>query len=662
MTKPLVSFALSYAEHGLRVFPLQPRNKIPLKDFSWNVLATTDAETIKGWWQKWPDANIGIATGKGSGIVVLDVDVTKANGEDTLSAMLVRNGDLPKTINVKTGTGGRHYYFKYPEIEIRNSAGMLGPGLDVRGEGGFVVAPPSIHPNGKPYEWGEKADMQPLPPWLLNMMYAGQEKSRPQETPEERPDALEGQTVLIPHGQRNETLAKMAGTMRRRGFGYDAIVGALIAENLAKCVPPLSDAEVLRIADSISEYNQEQQAGTVRDKQAELEWMLCAAAFADPEMAIKECGFVNPSLFHESKLYRLWDGLMRGKDKIALATELDILNDLLEMRGRINLADMSKYADQVARMMYLEDVSIKLGDMQKHLSSLEYEKVQTDIGELSGMTPIAGRRPKDAHQSASEFLAILDNLGDRSIKTWIADLDAKTGGMERQTLTVLGARPSMGKTTLALQIARSNAASGRRVLFFSLEMSSNQLWAKMACGALGIRWRDVRDNQVSSIVIKQIKDKVKELSDVYGQRLLFEDGQSDSPSIWYQVARERPDLIIIDHLRLVADHEENEVRRLGTITNQVKMITKKFNCAGLLLCQLNRKTEGRAEEEKRPQLADLRESGHIEENADNVWMIYRPSYYGESGDETEILIRKFRDDVLSQKAVAKFNANAQWFE
>jgi replicative DNA helicase len=418
----------------------------------------------------------------------------------------------------------------------------------------------------------------------------------------------------------------------------------------------------LRIANSICDYDQEQQTGTARDKQSELEWMLCAAAYADTEMAMKECGFINASLFHASQLFKLWDGLMRGKDKVKLATELGLLNDLLEMRGRINLADMSKYADQVARMMYLEDVAMKIGDMQKHLSSLEYDQVQTDISELSGMTPIAGRRPKDAKQSAADFLAVLDNLEDRSIKTYIPDLDAKTGGMERQTLTVLGARPSMGKTTLAIQIGRSNAASGRKVLVFSLEMSSNQLWAKMACGALGIRWRDVRDSKVSNIVIQQIKEKVKELADVYAERLLFEDGQSDSPSIWYQVARERPDLIIIDHLRLVADHEESEVRRLGNITNQIKLIAKKFNCAALLLCQLNRQTEARGGEEKRPQLADLRESGHIEENADNVWMIYRGSYYGEETDETEILIRKFRDDVLSQKAIATFNAKAQWFE
>jgi len=287
--------------------------------------------------------------------------------------------------------------------------------------------------------------------------------------------------------------------------------------------------------------------------------------------------------------------------------------------------------------------------------------VKTDRGELSGMTPIAGRRPKTAIETGEDFLSVIDNLGDRSIKTWIADLDKVTGGMERQTLTVLGARPSMGKTTLALQIARSNAASGKRVLFFSLEMSANQLWAKMACGALGIRWRDVRDGRVSPIVISQIKDKDRELMQVYVANLLIEDGQSDSQSIWYQAARERPDLILIDHLRLVSDHEESEVRRLGTITNQVKQIAKKFDCAAPLLCQLNRKTEGRNDDEKRPQLADLRESGHIEENADNVWMIYRPGYYGEEGDETEILIRKFRDDVLAQKAIATFNATEQWF-
>lgn len=151
--------ALELAEaFGFRILPVSSPHmggpaagKRPLIS-TWQQAATTDADQIRGWFRRWPQANIGIATGAESGIVVLDVDPDK-NGFHSFE-QLQQEIELPPTLTAKSGSGGRHYYYRHPlGGRIRNSASKLGPGLDIRGDGGFVVAPPSLHACGQKYEW-----------------------------------------------------------------------------------------------------------------------------------------------------------------------------------------------------------------------------------------------------------------------------------------------------------------------------------------------------------------------------------------------------------------------------------------------------------------------------------------------------------------------------
>tara|TARA_B100001989_G_C24550011_1_gene473717 strand:- start:3181 stop:3609 length:429 start_codon:yes stop_codon:yes gene_type:complete len=135
----LLIHALDYSAHGFAVFPLRPRTKIPLTPNGFKN-ATKNPEQIKSWWALFPDANIGIATGKVSGLWVLDVD-----GEYPDSLPI-----LPSP-TVKTAKG-YHYYFICPTDEkIQSRSRIEGQAIDVRGDGGYVVAPPSIHPNGHQY-------------------------------------------------------------------------------------------------------------------------------------------------------------------------------------------------------------------------------------------------------------------------------------------------------------------------------------------------------------------------------------------------------------------------------------------------------------------------------------------------------------------------------
>jgi hypothetical protein len=240
----ILSAALTYAGRGWPVIPLA--GKIPtLKE--WNTRASTDPGQIRAWWTQEPSANVGIATGKPSCLLVLDVDPDKG-GDDSLRTLEARYGPLPQTVEVLTGKGGRHLYFQHPGYLIANSAGKLGPGLDIRADGGQVVAPPSIHPKtGKSYEWEAAHHPDDIPSasvsdWLLRLLT-------------EKVDTSALQSRQIFHdGSRNDSLTREAGKLRRIGLSGTELQAALWAMNKERCQPPLADEEVRKIALSISRY------------------------------------------------------------------------------------------------------------------------------------------------------------------------------------------------------------------------------------------------------------------------------------------------------------------------------------------------------------------------------------------------------------------------
>jgi hypothetical protein len=257
------TYILRMATRGFRLFPIEKRSKHPLTK-RWPERATCDGDTLRAWVQEYPACNWGLACGLASGLFVLDVD--GAEGEAALHELCRQNGyDWLETLTVKTARG-RHFYFKYPEKEIRNSASKLARGLDVRGEGGYVLVPPSVHPEGAIYCWGaagEDEQILPAPAWLLKMLTAPVQRMGPGP-------AVIGDT--IPEGQRNATLTKLAGVMRRQGTTRPAIEAALIAENAGRCLPPLPEAEVREIANSVSRYappptpqNSEQETAVLLD-------------------------------------------------------------------------------------------------------------------------------------------------------------------------------------------------------------------------------------------------------------------------------------------------------------------------------------------------------------------------------------------------------------
>lgn len=212
--------------------------------------ASKDLGIVARWWQKWPFANIGVATGSASGFFVLDIDGEA--GEDSLRALEEKHAKLPSTVEQITGGGGRHLLFKCLGSATNKVA--LAPGLDIRGSGGYIVAPPSVHISGRRYEWelssrpGEVAIAE-APMWLLDMI-------GPQGTDTKAAKSVsEWQRLACtyaPEGERNQRLTSIVGHLLRSHVNPYLAQELALAWNARRCRPPLNEAEVLRIVESVA--------------------------------------------------------------------------------------------------------------------------------------------------------------------------------------------------------------------------------------------------------------------------------------------------------------------------------------------------------------------------------------------------------------------------
>lgn len=250
MNNQVLAGALSVARRGWYVFPCAGKNP-RIKD--WPNKASVDEKTVKTWWERWPDSNVGVACGP-SGLWVIDVD-------DDDGRAWVAQADLPATLSVRTGSGGEHYYFQRGDHLLGNTAKRV-PGIDTRGDGGFVVVPPSIHPEtGQAYEWGPRSRIADVPGRLVEIFGQPREVQRVAApyVPTQVPDsygqaALEGECAKVSgaaEGQRNETLNVAA-------FNLGTVVGAgLLPESVARSdlhaaamAAGLDETETLKTIDS----------------------------------------------------------------------------------------------------------------------------------------------------------------------------------------------------------------------------------------------------------------------------------------------------------------------------------------------------------------------------------------------------------------------------
>jgi len=244
----LVEVAVRYAEHGWPVIPLHtptdngcscsrgtecgspgkhPRTQHGLHD------ATLDPVDVRGWWARWPDANVGVVTGARSGLLVLDIDLP--HGPASLARIEATLGPLPVTCEQRTGSGGRQLLFAHPAEPVGNRARLL-PGIDVRGDGGYIVVPPSQHATGEPYRWTGRTPVAPAPDWLVALLTREPVAHTPAGAVARRPILQEPSSALAHYGAAalDREAAQLAhaveGTrndsLNRAAFKLGQLVGA----------------------------------------------------------------------------------------------------------------------------------------------------------------------------------------------------------------------------------------------------------------------------------------------------------------------------------------------------------------------------------------------------------------------------------------------------
>ena len=189
------------------------------------------------------------------------------------------------------------------------------------------------------------------------------------------------------------------------------------------------------------------------------------------------------------------------------------------------------------------------------------------------------------------------------------------------------------------------------------------LWARATCGVARIPYRDVISRRLDEKTKERLREINVELMEKYGIDLLIDETTGyTTAELWHKLALSRAKVLVVDHIRLFADEGENETRRLGSITWNLKQIAKEFDIPVLALAQLNRQLESRTD--KRPALSDLRDSGQIEENADLIFGLHRERLYLEAQTEkspAELVVMKFRDGPAGFFKKLVFDGLGQWF-
>ncbi|MCC7572644.1 MAG: bifunctional DNA primase/polymerase, partial [Candidatus Methanofastidiosum sp.] len=227
---PLFDQAIKYFYLGLNIIPLRERDKISIIPWRRYQIEKVDIRDIDGWWSQWPNANIGIVTGSISRLLVLDID-----GEEGRQSLKIASKDATINTPVARSSRGKHYYFRANRI-FRTCAGIL-PGVDVRCEGGIIVAPPSVHPSGRVYEWEKSIfgnDLEDTPTWLSEILSEREGKDKAKE-------------ATIPLGKRNSELTRISGILRNKGLSPEAVRDTISRINQIQCEEPLGQGEVDRI-------------------------------------------------------------------------------------------------------------------------------------------------------------------------------------------------------------------------------------------------------------------------------------------------------------------------------------------------------------------------------------------------------------------------------
>ena len=390
---------------------------------------------------------------------------------------------------------------------------------------------------------------------------------------------------------------------------------------------------------------------------------LIGAALISDAVVDDHSGGVNLSTFESPQLGLIWSKMMKlrseGKPtKIGQlvaegcnAEVLDVCSDMVASSlGAETYAEDIRIAHQ--RRVLAQRCKAVIGMCSEEPETEFFSKEVLDVI-LSGLDQGTANRDtftleEAARETLLDAIKVLESGKTvTGLETGFKGIDRATYGLMKGELVILAARPGMGKTTLALNIARQVAAS-QQVAFFSVEMPYHQLSRKILATEVGISSQDIRAGMFGRDKIQSIKRAVETFKAT--NMTIF-----DSPGITVGYIKSKlhqlkartgteTDLVVVDYLQLMSDPKaKDRLQEVSALSRNLKLLAKEFNCPVIALSQLSRAVEQR--QDKRPLLSDLRESGSIEQDADQVWFVYREGYYDKSNDSgmTELIIAKARD-------------------
>lgn len=421
--------------------------------------------------------------------------------------------------------------------------------------------------------------------------------------------------------------------------------------------------------------------GKVPPQNLDAEMSLLGAVLIDEETLADISEHVTAKDFYDKRHALIYGGMMRlyerhkPVDLLTLTDELKKKDELETVGGSAYLTELTNYvptaahAEAYAEMVAQKAVRRRLIKASAEISELGFdedtttqellEKAEAELFSVSDQSLKQDVVSLDTilTESFDRMEELHRNKGAlRGIRTGYRDLDNMTAGLQRSDLIILAARPAMGKTTLVTNLAYNVATIAKQpVLFFSLEMSKEQLVDRMLADASGVDAWNIRTGNLSDEDFSKLSEAMGEMAEAP----IFID---DTPGLSVLEMRTKArrashnaplGLIIVDYLQLLqsnGNHNGNRVQEVSEISRGLKLIARELNVPLIALSQLSRSVESRTP--PIPQLADLRESGSIEQDADIVSFIYRPGYYEPDNPEyeniTELIIAKHRNGPVGK--------------
>ncbi len=425
----------------------------------------------------------------------------------------------------------------------------------------------------------------------------------------------------------------------------------------------------------------EHNAGRIPPQNTDAEKSLLGAVLIDDEVLADATEHVAAADFYDSRHGIIFGAMMRlyeahkPVDLLTLTDELKRKKELETVGGSAYLTELTTYvptaahaesyaeivaekavrrrlikaSSDISELGFDEDTTTQqlLEKAEAELFSVSDQSLKQDVSSLESILNDSFERLEELHKNKGQL---------RGIRTGYRDLDNMTAGLQRSDLIILAARPAMGKTTLVTNLAYNVATIAKQpVLFFSLEMSKEQLVDRMLADASGVDAWNIRTGNLSDEDFSKLSEAMGEMAEA---PIYIDDTPGLSVLEMRTKARrihhESPlGLVIVDYLQLMQASgrgDGNRVQEVSEISRGLKLIARELNVPLIALSQLSRSVENRSPQI--PQLADLRESGSIEQDADIVTFIYRPGYYEPDNPEfeniTELIIAKHRNGPVGK--------------